>query len=149
MYSYNKALKPLNQPEIWLLWFFSRKCLRIFRPNGVEIRIFNINSLLWRVKTNFWAKVAIEVYSSFNWFGFRNFSYRYTSVQKFHQNRRWCCPDLVKMTWNEPIVSSLHIQSLGNSMEETKLRGIWYPIFFLNKGQNMWVGSYFFAADLT
>ena len=47
--------------EIWLLWFFSQKRSRIFRPNGVEIRIFNINSLLRRVKTNFWAKVDIEV----------------------------------------------------------------------------------------
>ena len=33
--------------------------------NGVEFRIFNINSLLRRVKTNVWAKVDIEVESSF------------------------------------------------------------------------------------
>ena len=60
-YSYNKSLKPHNYAKNWLSCFFSPKHLRIFCPNGVEFRIFNINSLLRRVKTNFWAKVNIEV----------------------------------------------------------------------------------------
>ena len=34
--------------------FFCQKLLRIFRPNVIEFRLFNINSLLRRVKTIFW-----------------------------------------------------------------------------------------------
>ena len=55
------ALKPLNQAKNLLVWFFDPKCLRIFRQNGAEFRIFNINSLLRSAKTNISAKVDIEV----------------------------------------------------------------------------------------
>ena len=61
------TIKPWNHSisRKFDLWFFSRKHSRIFRPNGVEIWIFSINSLLRRAKTNFWAKVDNEMWSSY------------------------------------------------------------------------------------
>ena len=54
-------LSNMNLPKLPFCFCFCRRYLRIFSLKGIELKNCYTNSLLRRVNTNFWAKVAIEV----------------------------------------------------------------------------------------
>ena len=63
---YTKDLKPLYKTKIWLYMYLDKNLKGYFVLTGLSYEfLIGINSLFRRVKTNFWAKVDIEVSSFF------------------------------------------------------------------------------------